>query len=313
MKVRNKVFISFIILTATCFSSCASILNEATQEITILKDERIDSVKIDSVQQLLSGDTYHVLRSKNPLKLSVKIDSAVHPVKIEPYSSLYYWMNIYTWGIGYWLEKDNPKRYSYQKDVFLEVIDSNINVLHFKPVEKGKVVGVISFPLLNHHYLQTFDGKKIDGGILGLVAGAEFYYKKNIYLSSNIGISLSFDPVEYTFFEGSKQNSYNVFLNVLNNHVFDNYEISYGVNVSRIQWIKSYEGDIMPGDDTRTGNITSLSVGPSLNVFKRMSKNIRLGLLYQPTFFKKNPDWQYDYRFTSSFGITANFTTNLKF
>src|ERR1700750_1274772 len=96
----NKII--FISLTGFFFSSCATILNSGAQKISITTDKIIKVLSVDSSLKI-SGDrnSFYVERSKDPVKINLRVDTIDQALPVKPHSSVAYWANIYfNYGIG---------------------------------------------------------------------------------------------------------------------------------------------------------------------------------------------------------------------
>jgi hypothetical protein len=154
---KKNYLILLAVLVNFILSSCATIINGETQEIKITIDSNITKFKIyDSLNTnttYYKSNTYEVLRSEKPLYLRVQFDTTIKTVRIEPHTSLAYYLNILNYGLGYWAEKDIPQKYSYPGKIKLEVKDSLLSVKSSSASDAGMINLDISMPYINTFYL----------------------------------------------------------------------------------------------------------------------------------------------------------------
>ncbi|MES2767238.1 MAG: hypothetical protein V4642_15285 [Bacteroidota bacterium] len=307
---RNKILIFSIILLSGLLSSCATILNRESHDVKITFSENIKNIDVGDVHQTEKQQIYQIRRSADALVLKATWDTNVTVVEIQPKSSMAYWLNIpFGTGIGLILEKNNPKRWEYPRQIHLELKDDNtIEILRYKPFTQGTLNGNISFAILNHYYLQAFESKQKEGGALGLGLGLEYYYQDKSYVSAGFGATLDAGLGES--FGGPRERTNALFVNALNNHVLGYYEVGYGLHFSRLQWNRDYIGEVMPGDDATERFVNTFGVGPSFSLQLRRNDYGRFGIIYQPNVLNLNGNPKFDYQHLISF--TASFNTNFK-
>ncbi len=126
------------ILTATialAFGACATLFNAQQTAVTIVTSEPAGlKVDNDSIKQPDTSRLVMVLRQNKPLAVTVWNDSLVKTVQIAPVNSFAYWSNIgFCYGLGMLIDKDDPKRYSYPKTIYLDMSNNEANYLDYNP------------------------------------------------------------------------------------------------------------------------------------------------------------------------------------
>jgi len=120
------------------FSSCATLLNSKTDSIKIVTNEpsliTIDNYTFPETSNL---HLVKVERSKDSIGISAFSDHNNKTVKINAKNSFAYWLNLYpsTAWTGFLIDKNNPKRYSYPKTVYIALNDNSNNYLTYRPLD----------------------------------------------------------------------------------------------------------------------------------------------------------------------------------
>src|ERR1700741_3673536 len=116
--MRTANAIKTLILSAVIgcmLSSCATIMNQRTQEVIVHADTEVKVVL--GKDTTTSENNYlriYPKRKNESLKITVLNDSVSRNITLNPANSFPYWFNIYaTWGLGALVDRSNPKRYDY--------------------------------------------------------------------------------------------------------------------------------------------------------------------------------------------------------
>lgn len=268
------------------FGSCATILNSPVQTIRIATDtsirhmEVVDCVKIDSVFHKHPAG-YIVKRENTPLVIHLYTDTGQRTVLLRPRSSFMYWFNIYcNYGIGMLVDKDNPKRYGYPVYNYFTAAgpDTVVRRRRLAPAGQGLVRFSAAVSFINVFDLKTPGRRDYPGGILGLEAGADYFYRDNHYLSLAAGAGSNATPMEYAG-TGFRTFASSLYVNVANNHVVGSFDFAYGLSFSRLRWKRQSYGMIPAVDSLVSGT----GLGFCLSAAYRLGKYSRIGVLYQPT------------------------------
>ena len=301
-KLLTAVFVLPVLL-----SSCATILNGPAQNIHIAADEKIRRVSVDnalftdsSARELKGSAVYLVRRSNEPLFIHAQLDSGEKIIRIKPHNSIAFWLNIYNYGLGMLVDLNNPKRYGYRRLNYLAIKDTTIVLRRFAPVPKGTMYFSLSpLPSVNLFSLKSPEGQSTPGGPLGLAAGLDYFYKPDRYISFSAGAGTSEfgDHIGNGYFN----TGHTFFGSITNNYVIGSFDLGYGLSFSDLLWEKMIVTDIYTVSVDRS--VRSTGMGPSFSAQYRITKNLRFGILYQPTLFSFNSSPSFGYQHYISAGF----------
>jgi hypothetical protein len=301
--VKLSVFPFFFL--ALCMASCATVFNNATHRVTIRTNLKADSIAVDSMKISFSyGEAkLHVTRDQKPLTIKIKGKDSLNTVQIKSRNSFNYVTGAaVTAGINILIERANPKRYYYQKNIYISQNDKGISIFRFAPTPKGSIRVHLSFPYLNYFYIATNNDHRNRYGFLGLSTGLDYYYKDNRFFGLQIGGAMDNAvgiPVGVDYF-GEIERSNCLFVNATYNHTIGSFEFGYGLNVSRYNWYKADSAIIKEQRKTT-------ALGFNLNSNYRITKNFRVGLLYQPSIFTINNGLKTEYQHLLSVELIFKF------
>jgi hypothetical protein len=286
-------------------SSCATVLNGRTQHIQITTDEKIRRVSIDkalftdSIAREPNGSgVFLVRRSHEPLFIHAQLDSGEKIIRIQPHNSLAFWLNIDYFGLGMLVDFNNPKRYGYSHWNYLALKDTTIVLRRFAPVPKGTMYFSLSVPpSVNLFSLKSPEGQSTLGGPLGLAVGVDYFYKPDRYISFSVGTGTSEFADEFSNFNAG----HTLFGSIMNNHVIGSFDLGYGLSFSELLWSKMKVTDVYIVSLDRS--VRSAGIGPGFSAQYRITKSLRLGILYQPTLFSFNSRPAFGYQHYISAGF----------
>ncbi len=284
MKIIRVKGIYFIIILGFLCSSCATLFNTGVKKITIVTDGKIKSVSIDSSFKLISEpNAFYVERSKNPIKLNLQLDSTKKTIVLKAGNSVAWWSNLYfNYGIGMYIEKDHPKRYTYPGRIYLSVKDTNIILRRILPKEKGRVNWHLAIPYVNSFYVETATRYRNSRGFFGIESGLDYFYTNKLYLSLYAGAAMDYPvPIIAPYdekFGSEHQSSYILYINARNNYIAGRFDLGYGLNFSRMDWERSFYHDTLYFHQIKRTPCLGLSLSGSY----RIGNYFQVGLLYQP-------------------------------
>jgi hypothetical protein len=290
--------------------SCATIINHPFQKIHINHDPDI-SVRVDTSKYFYrSSQIYNVfipknyvekdfyfLRSRNEIPLII---NETDTFKLKPHRSYFaYWFaNIYTsYGLGMLIDYRNDKSFEYPIYIYFTRVNSQIKNVRFKPIPEKKVKFIIGLPTINFFKLQTDNGKINSASGLGISAGVEYFFKKNTYLSMNIGATMSIysksndtiNEMHYHFKDfnfGSNTASSAKYLNFSINKISPRYEFGIGLTLTNLNWYSNNRTDITDSTYFYTPVLyKSLNLGLTSDLKLRLTPYFNIGIQYQPLFF----------------------------
>ena len=111
--------ILLLLILSTLLSSCATILNSPQTPVSIHTAEPSKIiVGTDTIPTKKNKAKVVLQRSADPVEITAQTDSLnkTQTIVLQPKNSAAYWLNlVYTSVVGMWIERNEPKRYTYQK------------------------------------------------------------------------------------------------------------------------------------------------------------------------------------------------------
>jgi hypothetical protein len=286
-------------------SSCATILNRRAQHIQITADEKIRRVSVDnalftdsSAREQKGFTVFLVRRSHEPLFIHAQLDSGEKIIRLRPQNSIAFWLNIETYGLGMLVDFNNPKRYGYRRRSYLALKDTTVILRRFASVPKGTMYFSLSpLPSVNLFSLKSPEGQSTPGGPLGLAVGVDYFYKPDGYISLSVGTGTSafVDHIGNGYFDTGRT----FFGNIMNNHIIGSFKLGYGLSFSELLWSRETNYDTV----SLVESVRSAGIGLSFSAQYRITKNLGLGLLYQPTLLSVNRSPAFGYQHYISAGV----------
>jgi hypothetical protein len=127
-----------LILISLIFSSCATLLNSRTEGLTIVTNEPSKiQIEKDTIHSKSTQHYVAVERSKDSLEISAFTESKRKTINVKSSNSFAYWLNLYpsTAWTGFLIDKNNPKRYTYPKIIYIDLNQNGNNYLKYKPLD----------------------------------------------------------------------------------------------------------------------------------------------------------------------------------
>jgi len=301
--------ILFLFVFSIVLNSCATIINQPFQKVRINCDPEI-SIRVDTSKYVYRGSKiynvfipknyvekdFYFLRSRNEIPLII---NQTDTFKLKPHRSYFaYWFaNIYTsYGLGMLIDYTNDKSFEYPIYNYFTRVDSQIKNVRFKPIPEKKVKFTIGLPTINFFQLQTDNGKINSASGLGISAGIEYFLKRDIYLSMNIGVTMSLysksnDTINEMhgfkdFYFGSNNSSSAKYLNFKVNKTSPRCEYGLGLTLTNLNWHSNKRTDLTDSTYFYTpASYKSLNLGLTSDLRLRLTPNFNIGIQYQPLFF----------------------------
>lgn len=137
-------------ISTLIFSSCATILNTPTENLSIITSTPCKVVvNKDTLKNISTHNFATVERSKYPLLISVFNDNNSKSVSIKSRNSFAYWLNLYPsiYWTGFIVDKNNPKRYGYPQTIYIDTNSERPNYLNYEPLDSAmsKYNNIIKF------------------------------------------------------------------------------------------------------------------------------------------------------------------------
>jgi hypothetical protein len=306
-----RSFTGYLALFVACtilFSSCMIVFNKKKHNVTIGTNRESDKIFVDNEPFFLEdGETeLKVERSKGPLTIKPDPTDSARKVTINSRNSFNYLYDVIcTAGLSTLVYKKNPKRYFYQKNIYLEQKADTILVRRFAPVKKGTINLTLSFPYANSIYTRKITGHRHKFGFLGYVPGIEYFYRTNtsLFLQAGVAIDNGVPVPAAVHYYGQYEKAGTLFFNFRHNHVIRSFDVGYGLSYSWFRWYETHTTDpsfVYKQKDTR-------GLGLSFASQYRITKNFRVGLLYQPTILNLEKGIHSDYQHLLSLELILKF------
>lgn len=177
---------------------------------------------------------------------------------------------------------------------------------------------LLSLPYVNWYNFAPEGTAKRDKsfGFMGIGAGLEYYYSRNISLSLKWNATMTFlapvpAPVDY---ESNHTHSQGMDLSFMQNHHIKFLSVGYGVCVARNSWTYRTEGyEDTESSGCEFGDVDlsceRYSVGTPLHIYGYFSKIFGIGLNYRPTFYRigSPKPWKYEHLISVDFQFRIPF------
>ena len=280
--IKTLLSLSFILQ----LTGCAKILNKDYQTVRFSSNKTIREIIIERDSFYVDTQSYKIdiFREKGVKQATIAFDSVAFDFDIRSrLSNEYTWGNLFSfYQLGYLVDLTSDRRFGYPSEFYFNVNNRKVQLLRWKPVQRGNTRGFVSLPFVNNLRVKAGGKDSLYTGIVGLSLGVEHFYRDDRYWSAHLGVATDNPHVRdgISFLEGEESASV-LYAAIRHGQTFFNdFEIGYGLQVSRFKWRRF--GAVPAQDETNTG------VGVSLNAHYRFRQYLRLGLLYQPSFLKFN-------------------------
>jgi hypothetical protein len=288
-----------LLIISVLFSSCASLFNENTHRIRVSTNLPVEAMAVNGNLVVLKNQeaALKIKREKAPLKIEWVTKDSIQSVLINSRNSFNYLADgIFTYGLGFLVERNNPKRYYHQKNIYIEQKGDQIKIRRFAPVTKGTRSISFTMPYINHFYLQTVYGYRHVFGFLGAALTGEYYYKQNksIVLETGIAIDNAAPFPIAPEYIGKYRVDYTTlwYTSFMQRHTFRSFDFAYGLSFSKYNWI----------ENDNSGNVFIQRgfnypvFGFSFSSSYRITPDFYAGILYQPGILRPGQDFKTTYQ-----------------
>ncbi|MGV3540804.1 MAG: hypothetical protein ACO1OQ_13400 [Rufibacter sp.] len=244
-------FLAYVCLLLA--SSCASILNRPDTQVTVHTTK--PSIVIfdrDTFETRNNKVTLLVPKAKSPLNFTAVADSTEKHITVPPANSAAYLSNaLYNYGIGFLVEKNNPKRYTFPSHIYLNSADTTHNYFrHWQDPNKGQLFLHLSLPYVNYFQLTPDqETTKSNIGFLGVSSGLDFYHSSNRYLNLTASAVMDFvapAPAPLTIDSGDYQTMNSVYGSLSENHKVKRFSFGYGLSYGMNTWRVTFHDNQTP-------------------------------------------------------------------
>uniref|UniRef100_UPI00404B1DFF hypothetical protein n=1 Tax=Flavobacterium sp. TaxID=239 RepID=UPI00404B1DFF len=123
MKKRLLIIVSFI--SVLTLSSCATLFNSVETHTRIITSQPSKlTINGEENSQIVDQKTVWIKRTQEPLEITAESTEHKKTVLVNAKNSFMFWANLYNYGIGMLIDKDNPKRYYYPQTIYIDLQDS---------------------------------------------------------------------------------------------------------------------------------------------------------------------------------------------
>ena len=288
----KQLFIFIIILLL--FGSCATILNRPATAIYVTTTTPAKIVvNHDTIVTHIDKTPIATLRQSKNLNIKVFNDSINKDIIVPYKNSFAYWLNLYPgfWA-GFFIDWQNPKRYTYPKRIYIDMTDTTNEYFSYdQRSKKGNFYIHLSFPYINNFMLKPdneVDYKK-SLGFFGATLGVDYYYsdKQFINFSANAAIDFFLPVPAPVDFIGYYELMSSIYLTVSNNYQIRRFLLGYGLSLTRNTWNLQYHDRFDPPPKTREPvTKTNYAVGAVFPMYYMPAERFFIGVVYRPTLFR---------------------------
>ena len=276
-------------------TSCATIINQPHKNITVYTTQPSEIILgKDIIKTTENKANLKVERKKETLVIVANTDSLTKTFNVEPKNSFMYWSNIFcNYGVGMFVDRNNPKRYTYPQRIYLNSTDTIGRYYKYGQANnKGELYLHLSLPYINSfHLTPENEATKTNTGFWGLTIGIDYYHSKNQFVNLGIsGVSDFFVPVPAAVdISGEYELMSSRYISLSNNHRINRFTVGYGLSYARNTWDFRYYGRFDPPPPSREPVKKSHSaIGLIFPTYFQMGEYFNIGLVYRPTFYRPN-------------------------
>ncbi len=314
----------FLFIITVFLTSCASSRLDETYKLEI-KSDNISKIKFrDSILDLPTEIL--VFRSEKPIKIVYITDSIKKEYNIKPILHPNFTIGNIISPSFYLIDMYNSKRFYYGKTLIINPKDS-IKVIkeplfdspkqivknianHLTKVyttKKGQFDFTFSVPIACNFEMRPLnEGIKKSIGF-GISIGADYYYKKNKYLS--LTFSAFADKLKLTsYYDNPPYDNERIFsqnISLTDNFKINRFSLGYGLNFSENGWqyVKSKEFESFY--ETKYLKKYNYNLGFVFTCYYQLFKCFYVGLNYRPTILQTYPTTVFKYNHV--FGLDCQF------
>jgi len=305
---------SFIVLIVCfVFGSCATVINSSNTAITFHTTKPSSIVVLnDTVQTTRNAVKVMVPRSKESLPITIMSDSSRTVIQVRSRNAFEYYANLFcNYGLGMLVDKHNPKRYVYPKNVYTNSWDTSGRYSTYtKPTERKGFRLRISLPHINYFHLKpTGELPKSNVGFWGFAAGVEYFYERNKALSFTANAASDFFlPVPAAVdISGEYELMSTIYLALANSYQLNHFRLGYGLCYAKNTWNFKYYDSFNPPPPTRAPvKKTHAAIGFVFPLHYYVSDQFFVGFVYRPTNINlsNKVSFMYEHLLSAEFGFS---------
>jgi hypothetical protein len=293
-----------LLIALLSLSSCAVMNNQAITDLQVYTSKPATIIfNRDTLHTYRNKATLSVFRKNKPIEITVAGDSITKKVSVSYVNSTAYYEDAaYTYGIGLFFSKNNPKRYGYPGKIYINPTDtiSKYTTYGF-PRKKGDFLLHLSLPYVNSFHLAP-DGEPAttNTGFIGFAGGIDYFYSDKQFINLSVGTITNFfipfpAPVHYGR-GAERERTFSDYITLSNNHIVNRFSLGYGLSYASNTWnLINLDGLAYFNEkylETSRGRvpktITSSAFGLLFSSYCRIGSAFNIGLIYRPSFIQLN-------------------------
>ena len=287
----------FCILISIIMTSCATFLNQPYKNVKVYTTESSQIIHgCDTIKTVNNKANVRAERKNENLSIVVITDSITKPIEIKPINSFAYWLNIYPTPLlwtGFLIDKDNPKRYSYPKRVYINSADTMSKYYRYSQSDnKGELHLHLSLPYINSFCLKPKNETyKINTGFWGFSIGLDYYHSNNQFVNLEIsGVMDFFLPVLGAVdLSGECELMSSWYISMSNNHRLKRFTIGYGFSFGKNTWnFRYYDRWESPPPTREPVSKSHYALSLIFPAYYQLGRYFNIGIVYRPTFCRPN-------------------------
>lgn len=290
-----------LLVISFSLTSCATYLNKSNMKIDLFTTEPSKIVIYkDTIQTYNNKIRLAVPRSEDPLDISTITDNRQKEITIKSKHSVTYFGNIINYGIGFLVDRNTPKRFTYPKKIFINTGDLVNTYYRFGyPDSRGDIYLHLSLPHINvFRLVPENESVKSNMGFWGITAGLDYYYDSDRFFNMGVSaVSDFFCPVPAAIdISGEYELMSSVYLSFSNNYKMKRFSLGYGLSFSKNTWDFRYYDIFNPPPATREPvKKTNNALGLIMTSYFQLSQRFNIGIIYRPTFYRFNAINKFQY------------------
>lgn len=287
---KGRIYTVGIILFLN--SSCASIFNgrHTTTKIYTTRASKI-IFNSDTIKTFANKAKIKLQRNNYSIPIIIATDSLEKRIFVKAENSFNYYCNILTYGIGFLIDRNEAKRYSYPKRIFINSLDTLSRYFRYdQDDKKGQWQLHLSLPHINNFLLRPENEPvKSNTGFWGISLGMDYYYHNKGF--TNISASVVSDffvPIPAAVdIIGEYELMTSRFLSLSNNHKIKRFSFGYGLSYSLNTWDLQFHDLFNPPPPIRPPVKKSKEAfGLVFSSYYQVGKSFNVGLMYRPSFWQ---------------------------
>ncbi|MDR2026000.1 MAG: hypothetical protein LBQ01_00385 [Prevotellaceae bacterium] len=266
-------------------------MNKKTVRVNIYSDT--DSIRVrtdrDTAQWYELPARVDVKRSRQELLITARKDTVQNKIRIKSRSSSDFILDILlTDGMGYFILRNNPKRYTYPKTVFID-LEHDKPVSYFPKPEKHLLNLKLSIPEGNHFYLNKGYKYGESFGFLGASYGFEYYFSDKYCINMDFGALTDFItpiPAAVSLPDGDYSRSHAIYGDLQAGSDYKRIHYDAGFQFTKtVYYERKTVERFSKYMDTVSYSKRQNQIGLALSSYLRLTKRFNIGLNYYPSFF----------------------------